>query len=100
MNTNNQQYRSIVISSLETKFNGIELRKTKARKELNANYKVNLRITDGWLGLKNNLVGFRGLHNLLSLYEIEMLLSMARKQKIDKKTYLFGTGVFITLYVK
>lgn len=100
MKTANQQYANVVKSSLEAKYTELELRKIKARKELNANYKVNLRITDGWLGLKNSLVGFHGLNNLLSLCEIEMLLSMARKQQINKKTYLFGTGVFITLYVK
>lgn len=100
MKTNDQQYANGVKSGLETKYTNLELREIKARKELNANYKVNLRITDGWLGIKNNLVGFHALHKLLSLCEIEMLLNMAKKQQTDKKVYPFGTGVFITLYVK
>ena len=100
MKTNEQQYTNGVKSGLETKYTNLELRVITARKQLNKDYKVNV-YSAGFYGQKcNNLMGFNGLRNYLSLKEIEILLNLGNKQQIDKKHYLFGNDLRITLYVK
>lgn len=100
MKTDNQQYANGVKSSLETKSTELELRVIAARKQLNKEYKVNVS-SSGLYGKKcNNLVGFDGLRNYLSLAEVEILLNLGRNQQIDKRNYTFGNGLRITLYVK
>ena len=100
MKTNEQQYANGVKSGLETKYTDLELRVIAARKQLNKDYKVNV-CSAGFYGQKcNNLMGFNGLRNYLSLKEIEILLNLGNKQQTDKKHYLFGNGLRITLYVK
>lgn len=100
MNTAIGLHPNVVNNGLNQKSTNLELRKIELRKKLNEGYKVNLRSNGLAFPTMNNLVGFEGLNKLLTLKEIEMLLEKAKEQTVNKKTYLWATGFYITLYVK
>jgi len=100
MKTDSQQCAQGVKSSLEAKSEHLKLRENELRKELNKEFKINLRITDKRIGLKNNLVGFSGLKKYFSLAEIEIMLRCGKSKGLDKYCVQWYKGVYITFYVK